>query len=84
MKAFLAGCHARSAGGKMGSVMDTPLHRHLIALGFAFFWIVFMVLWSGEYSVVNIVILTVCGLLAGYFWVWAMVRIMGRLQVRNK
>ena len=30
--------------------MDTPLRRHLTALGFALFWSSFMVLWSGDTS----------------------------------
>ena len=63
--------------------MDTPLRRHLIALGFALFWSSFMVLWSGDTSVANIVILVVCGVLVGYFWVWAMVRIQRRKAARG-
>ena len=47
------------AGRKQGSVMDTPLRRHLTALGFALFWSSFMVLWSGDYTIANIVILAI-------------------------
>jgi formate hydrogenlyase subunit 3/multisubunit Na+/H+ antiporter MnhD subunit len=64
--------------------MDTPLRRHLFALGFALFWSTFMVLWSGDYGIANIVILAVCGVLAGYFWVWAMVRIQRRREARSR
>ncbi len=63
--------------------METPLRRHLTALGFALFWTVGMVLWSADYAIANIVILAVCGVLAGYFWVWAMVRIQRRKAARD-
>jgi NhaP-type Na+/H+ or K+/H+ antiporter len=64
--------------------MDKPLGRHLTALGFALFWSVFMVVWSGDYGIANIVIFAVCGLLVGYFWVWAMLRIQRRREARSR
>jgi NhaP-type Na+/H+ or K+/H+ antiporter len=64
--------------------MDTPRRRHLIALGFALFWSTFMVLWSGDYGIVNIVILVACGLLVGYLWVWAMGRILRRREASSR
>ncbi len=63
--------------------MDTPLRRHLTALGFALFWSSFMVLWSGDYTIANFVILSILGVLVGYFWVWAMVRIQRRRKIRG-
>jgi hypothetical protein len=64
--------------------MDTPLHRNLIALGFAVFWTVFMVWWSADYDIVNILILSVGGLIVGYTWVWAMGRIQRWKEARGK
>ena len=64
--------------------MDTPLRRNLTALGFAAFWTAFMVWWSADTTVANVVILAVCGLLVGYFWVWAMVRIQRRKEARGR
>jgi len=64
--------------------MDTPLRRHLTAMGFAAFWTIFMIWWSGEYDIGNIVILSVCGLLVGYAWVWAMGRIQRWKEARGK
>ena len=64
--------------------MDTPLRRHLTALGFALFWTVFHgVVECRLCHVANIVILAVCGVLVGYFWVWAMVRIQRRKEARG-
>jgi hypothetical protein len=64
--------------------MDTPLRRHLTALGFALFWIVCMVLWSSDYSAANVIVLAVCGVLVGYFWVWAMLRLQRWREARGK
>jgi hypothetical protein len=39
---------------------------------FAVLWAGWMVWWSGDFAVVNIVILTVCGAIAGWLWFLAM------------
>jgi hypothetical protein len=41
-----------------------------------------MVWWSAEYTIANIVILSICGLLGAYSWVWAMNRIQRRRSRR--
>ena len=45
-----------------------------IALGFAVFWSIFMIWWSQDYTIVNIVIFSVMGLLVRFAWVWVMKR----------
>jgi hypothetical protein len=42
------------------------------AIAFAVLWVGWMVWWSGIYQPANIVILSVCGAAAGYFWYRAM------------
>ena len=46
----------------------------VIALGFAVFWSVFMIWWSHDYTIVNIIIFSVMGLILGFAWVWVMKR----------
>jgi hypothetical protein len=77
------GWHSRRLT-KRRTVMGTPFHRHLIALGFALIWSSFMVWWSADYTTVNIVILIAGGILVGYLWVWAMLRIQRRREARSK
>ena len=48
----------------------TPLK--LSSIAFALLWTVWMVWWSGEFAVANIVILTACGAMAGWLWFLAM------------
>ena len=38
------------------------------AVAFTILWTGWMLWWSGIYDAPNIIILTVCGSLAGYFW----------------
>jgi hypothetical protein len=64
--------------------MTSPLRFTLAALVFAVLWTVFMVLWSGDYSAVNVVILSVCGLVAGFAWAWAMAWVERRRALRAK
>ena len=45
---------------------ETPLK--LSSIGFAILWTAWMVWSSGEFNLVNIGILTVCGALAGWLW----------------
>ncbi|MFH1343258.1 MAG: hypothetical protein ABIL01_18930 [Pseudomonadota bacterium] len=60
-----------------------PIARlKLSSVFFAVFWVGGMLWWSGAYEPANIVILSVCGAVAGYFWYRAMrwqFRLMGLL-----
>jgi membrane associated rhomboid family serine protease len=67
-----------------GYVMTSPHRFALAALVFAVLWTIFMVLWSGDYGVVNVVILSVGGLIAGFAWAWAMAWIERRRAARAK
>ena len=58
----------------------TPAARlKLSAIAFAVFWTGGMIWWSGSYDRVNVIVLTVCGAVAGYLWYLAM-----RWQFRRK
>ena len=48
----------------------TPLK--LSAVAFAVLWTVGMVWWSGDFDRVNTIIMTICGIAAGYAWYRAM------------
>jgi hypothetical protein len=52
--------------------MDQAKRLKLGAIFFTIFWIGAMLWWSGEYHPANIVILTICGTIAGYLWYLAM------------
>lgn len=52
--------------------MDQAKRLKLASIAFVIFWVVGMLWWSGEYHPANIVILSACGALAGYFWYRAM------------
>jgi hypothetical protein len=52
--------------------MDQAKRLKLGAIFFTIFWIGGMLWWSGEYHPANIVILTICGTIAGYLWYLAM------------
>lgn len=52
--------------------MDQAKRLKLASIGFAVFWVLGMIWWSGEYHPAGIVILSLCGALAGYFWYLAM------------
>lgn len=38
------------------------------SIAFAVLWSGWMIWWSGEFDAANIIILTICGVLAGYLW----------------
>ena len=44
----------------------TPLKWSAVA--FAVLWTGWMIWWSGSYDHVNVIMLTICGTVAGYFW----------------
>lgn len=52
--------------------MDQAKRLKWASIGFAIFWVAAMIWWSGEYHPANIIILSVCGAAAGYFWYRAM------------
>jgi hypothetical protein len=64
--------------------MTSSLRFTLAALVFAALWTIFMVLWSGDYHIANVVILSVCGLIAGFAWAWAMAWVERRRAARVK
>jgi hypothetical protein len=38
------------------------------SVAFAVLWTAGMIWWNGDFAVVNIIILTICGAVAGYLW----------------
>jgi hypothetical protein len=48
----------------------TPLK--LCAIAFTVLWSGWMLWWSGSYDRANVIILTICGSIAGYLWYLAM------------
>jgi glycopeptide antibiotics resistance protein len=52
--------------------LDPRKRLKLAAVGFTVLWSSAMFWWSGDYTIVNAVILTVCGIFAGFAWYWAM------------
>lgn len=52
--------------------MDQAKRLKLAAIAFSVFWIVGMIWSSGVFHPANIIILSVCGAVAGYFWYRAM------------
>ena len=49
------------------------------SVAFTVLWTGWMIWWSGDFHAANIIILTICGAIAGYFWFCAM-----RWQFRRK
>jgi hypothetical protein len=52
--------------------MDQAKRLKSGAIAFTIFWVGAMLWWSGEHHPANIVILTICGSIAGYLWYLAM------------
>ena len=44
----------------------------LSSLLFAVLWTVFMIVWSGDFAIVNIVVMTLAGAIGGVLWFFAM------------
>jgi hypothetical protein len=63
--------------------MDQARRLKLGAIFFTIFWIVGMLWSSGEYHPANIIILSVCGILAGYLWYLAMRWVFQHLHLLN-
>ena len=57
--------------------LGEPMIRKQVAISVAFaaFWAVFMIWWNNDYSVVNIIIFSVMGLILGFAWMWVMSRL---------
>jgi hypothetical protein len=52
--------------------MDQAKRLKLGAIAFTIFWVGAMLWWSGEHHLANVIILTICGTIAGYLWYLAM------------
>ena len=52
--------------------MDQAKRLKPSAIAFTIFWVGAMLWWSGEHHLANIIILTICGTIAGYLWYLAM------------
>ena len=48
--------------------MDQISRLKWSSVAFAVLWTGWMIWWSGIFDAANIVILTICGAVAGYFW----------------
>jgi hypothetical protein len=49
-----------------------PARLKLVSVLFAVLWTGWMLWWSGSLGLVNVILMTVCGALAGYLWYLAM------------
>jgi UDP-N-acetylmuramyl pentapeptide phosphotransferase/UDP-N-acetylglucosamine-1-phosphate transferase len=52
----------------MSSIADSVTRLKWGSIAFAVLWIGGMIWWSGDFGPANIIILTICGAVAGYFW----------------
>jgi glycopeptide antibiotics resistance protein len=53
----------------MDALARNPLARlKLSAVAFAVLWTGWMLWWSGSFDRANVIILTICGIVAGYVW----------------
>jgi hypothetical protein len=53
----------------MDALARNPLARlKLSAVAFAVLWTGWMLWWSGSFDRANVIILTICGIVAGYAW----------------
>ena len=53
----------------MNPLARNPLARlKLSAVAFAVLWTGWMLWWSGSFDRANVIILTICGIVAGYVW----------------
>jgi hypothetical protein len=59
-------------GQSWSKAMYPSTRLKLSAVLFTVFWIGGMLWWSGSMDGVNIIMLTICGVLVGYFWYRAM------------
>src|SRR4051812_28414859 len=59
-----------------GGVMNSKARLKVLSACFALFWTVWMVLWSGAYSLVNILVLALGGVLVGWAWYAGMRRLL--------
>jgi UDP-N-acetylmuramyl pentapeptide phosphotransferase/UDP-N-acetylglucosamine-1-phosphate transferase len=52
----------------MNSITNPLTSLKCGAIAFAVLWPAWMVWWSGSFAPANIIILTICGAVAGYLW----------------
>jgi UDP-N-acetylmuramyl pentapeptide phosphotransferase/UDP-N-acetylglucosamine-1-phosphate transferase len=52
----------------MNSITNTVTSLKWGSIAFAVLWTGWMIWWSGDFAAVNIIILTICGAVAGYLW----------------
>jgi hypothetical protein len=52
----------------MNSIRNSVIPLKWSATAFAVLWTGWMIWWSGDFAPANIIILTICGALAGYLW----------------
>ena len=52
----------------MNSITDPVTRMKWSAVAFAMLWTGWMIWWSGNFAPAEIIILTICGGLAGYLW----------------
>ena len=67
--------------------MDPTSRLKWSSVAFTVLWTGWMIWWSGDFDTTNIVILTICGAIAGYLWFRAMrwqFRRMGMLPRQNQ
>ena len=67
--------------------MDPTSRLKWSSVAFTVLWTGWMIWWSGDFHTANIVILTICGAIAGYLWFRAMrwqFRRMGMLPRQNQ
>ena len=64
--------------------MDQARRLKFAAVFFTIFWIVGMLWWSGEYHPAYIILLAVCGSIAGYLWYLAMRWVFGHMHLLNR
>ncbi|WP_291849129.1 hypothetical protein [Bradyrhizobium sp.] len=61
--------------------MDQVSRLKLGSIAFTIFWVGGMLWWSGIYDPAHVVILSICGALAGYFWYRAMLWSFRRMRL---
>ena len=67
--------------------MDPTRRLKWSSVAFTVLWTAWMIWWSGDLHAANIIILTICGAVAGYLWFLAMrwqFRRMGMLPRQNQ
>ena len=56
----------------MNSIANTVTSLKWGSIAFTVLWTGWMIWWSGDFHVANVIILAICGSVAGYLWFCAM------------